>query len=187
MMINWGWEGYDPQIPENATMAYTLRPMWLVFKQLQDPTFKSFAIHNQHIFTMYNYKKKPKDRLYFHQLHLKLLSHNVHVGFSKQNVFLYSTFDWKIKQLVEGGFFAYWIDQYFSHPSLRKPEPEPDDDKVVLTMDHLSVGFTIWLGMLLIAAVAFIAEFLRVHLANYLQGIIFKMVLRKHQILQRNH
>ena len=37
-------------------------------------------------------------------------------------------------------------------------EKEEEEDKVVLTMDHMSVGFTLWLGMLLIA---FIMEFAR--------------------------
>ena len=159
----------------------------LVFKRLQDSSFKGFAIDNELVFSMYNYKKELEDRLNFHQLERKIISYNVHVVLRTDYDFLYSTFDWKIEQLVEGGFFALWIDRHLNHPSVQPPEQEPDDDKVVLTMDHLSVGFTIWLGMLSIALVVFIAEFVRVHLANYLQRILFQMVLRKHQRLQRNH
>ena len=179
-------ETYDKMFLEYVDDSeYVTRSMLVVFKQLQDSTFKSFAVHNEFTFSMYNYKKKPEDRLYFHQLELQILSFNVYVGFSPEHDFLYSTFDWKIKRLVEGGFFALWIDKYLSDFSLRKPNPE--DNKVVLTMDHLMVGFTIWLGMLLVASVAMIVELVRVHLAKYLLGIIFKMVVRKHQRLIRNH
>ena len=169
----------------NESLSYAMRSSLTIFMQLQDPTFKSFAIDNELNFSMYNYKKEPKDRLYFHQLERKIISYNVYVGFSPEREFLFSTFDWNIKQLVEGGFFALWIDRYLSHPSVQAPKP--GDTKVVLTMDHLMVGFTIWLGMLLIAFVAFTVEFLRVHLANYFQGILFQIILRKHQRLHRNH
>ena len=165
----------------------TVRSMAVILKQLQDPTFKSFAINNEFVFSMYNYEKEPKDRLYFHQIEQKILSYNVHVGFNPVYDFIFLTFDWKIKQLVESGFFALWIDRHFSHPSVQAPKPEPDDNKIVLTMDHLSVGFIIWLGMLSIASVAFIAESVRVYLKNYLQGIFFQMILKKHQRLQSNH
>ena len=136
---------------------------------------------------MYNYKKEPKDRLYFDHFDPDLRRYNVYVMLPRKSNFLYSTLDWKIRQLVEGGFFNYWIERYLSDSSLRKPEPEPDDDKVVLTMDHLSVGFIIFIGMLLVASVAMIAELVRVHLGNYLRGILFQMILKKHQRLRHNH
>ena len=177
-------EEYNKELIDKGE-KYAIRMALPVFKQLQGPTFKGFAIDNEYAFSMYNYKKEPKDRLYFHQLEQKIISYNTHVGFQTSHDFLYSTFDWKIKRLVEGGFFAHWIDRFINDPSVQAPEPE--DDKVVLTMDHLSVGFTIWFGVLVIASVAFIAEFVRVHLAKSLQGIIYQMILRKHQRLQRNH
>ena len=158
-----------------------------IMKQLQSSSFKGFVLDNDLTFSMYNYKKKPKDRLYFHQRDYGGFSNNVYIMLPSKNHFLYSTLDWKIKQLVEGGFFVHWFDRYLSDSSLQKPEPEPDGDKVVLTMDHLSVGFIIWLGMLLIASAAFIAEIARVHLANYLRGILFRMIWRKHQRLRQNH
>ena len=130
---------------------------------------------------MYNYRREPKDRRYFHQLDQKVLSYNVHVIFPLRQQFLYSTFDWKIRQLVEGGFFVHWFDRYLSDSSLRKPEPK--DSRVVLTMDHLSVGFNIFLGMLMIALLAFSVELARVHLANYLRGFLLQMILSKHQRL----
>ena len=166
---------------ENATSRHKAT----IHKQLQNSSFKSFLHDNELAFSMYNYKKEPKDRLYFHQLEKKAFSYNVYVMLPLKNNFLYSTLDRKIRQLVEGGFFVHWIDRYLSDSSLRKPEP--DDDKIVLTLDHLSVGFIIWLGMLLIASLVVIAELMRVHLPNYLRGILFQMILKKHQKMRRSH
>ena len=114
-----------------------------ILEDLQDSSFKSSGIFNDLFLSMYNYKKEPRDRFYFNQLEQKLLSHNVHISLPRKTHFLYSTFDWKIKQLIQGGFFDLWMEHYTSHSSLQKPEPDPDEGKVVLTMDHLSVGFTI--------------------------------------------
>ena len=184
-------EFIDSSLSESETKVFsrssfkgTYHSLITIFKQLQNASFKGFLLDKELDFTMYNYKKEPKDRLYFHQLEKKICSYNLHVTLPSKHNFLHSTLDRKIRQLVEGGFFAHWIDRYLSDSSLQKPEPEPDDDKVVLTMDHLSVGFIIWLGMLLIASAALTAELVRVHLANYLRGILFEMILRKHQRLR---
>ena len=157
-----------------------------ILKQLQNSSIKNFARENEFVFKTYNYKKEFKDRLYFRKLEFNVTSRNFHVLVPHENDYLYSTLDWKIKQLVEGGFFVHWFDRYLKDHSLRKPEPEPDDDKIVLTMDHLSVGFIIWFGMLLISSVAFIAELVQIYVPNYLRGILFQMVLRRHQRLHRN-
>ena len=178
----------------NETMSFscfndekntTLHPINKIFKQLQNSSCKNFAVFNELALSMLNYKKEPKDRVSFHQLEKKLLSHNIHVSLPLKHNFLYSTFEWKIKQLVQGGFFNHWMDRYLSHPSVKAPEPE--DNRVVLTMDHLSVGFTIWLGVLLIASIALVAELARFLIANYLREILFQMILRKHQKLRRRH
>ena len=163
----------------------TYHSVTTVLKQLQNSSFKGFVFDNELGFSMCNYKKQPQDRLYFHQIDCKIRSYNVHYILPSNRNFLYSTFDWKIRQLVEGGFFVHWIDRYLSDSSLRKPEPEPDDDKVVLTMDHLSVGFIIWLGILLIASLAFIAELAQFHLSNFFHETLFEMILKKHQRLRR--
>ena len=174
----------DSSLLEPKPSGVTFHNLITILKQLQNSSFKGFLHDNEFTLSMYNYKKEPKDRRFFHQLNKKFRSYNVHVQLPLKNNFLYSTLDRKVRQLVEGGLFAHWIDRYLSDSSLQKPEPEPDDDKVVLTMDHLSVGFIIWLGMLLIALVAMIAELVRAHLTNYLHGILFQMILRKYQRLQ---
>ena len=166
-------------------MSITYFPTLDVINGLQDPLFKGTAIYNELAFSMYNYKKEPKDRLYFHQLEQKVLSHNMHVALPKQQNFLFSTLDWKIKQLVQGGFFYHWMDRYLSHSSVQAPEPE--DGQIVLTMDHLSVGFTIWLGVLLIASIAFIGELFTFHSSNYFRGLLFQLVIAEYQKLNRSH
>ena len=85
-----------------------------IMKQLQSSSFKGFVLDNDLTFSMYNYKKKPKDRLYFHQRDYGGFSNNVHIMLPSKNHFLYSTLNRKIRQLVEGGFFVHWFDQYLS-------------------------------------------------------------------------
>ena len=169
--------------PQKKDVAY--HRMQTVFEQMQNSSYKGSFSNNEFAFLMYNYKKEPKDRFFFHQLDKRFRNHNVHVRLPQKRYFLYKTFNRKIRQLVEGGFFVHWFDRYLNDPSLRKPDPE--DDRVVLTMEHLSVGFIIWLGMLLIASLAVIIELVRVHLANYLRGILYQVILRKHQRLHRHH
>ena len=156
----------------NSTDVDVYQPFDEAFKQLQDSSSKRFVIYNELSLKMFNYKKEPKDRLYFHQLEQKVLSHNVHVALSQKSDSLHLSFDWKIKQLIQGGFFVHWIDRHMNHRSVK--EKEPEDDRVVLTMNHLSVGFIIWFGILLIALIALIAEFSQFYLANHFQKIFFK-------------
>ena len=167
----------------NGKLIYTYS-IDKVLRQLQDPSFKGTAVFNDIALKMYNYKKDPKDRLYFNQLEEKIMSDNVHVSLSDRSNFLYSTFDWKIKQLVEGGFFVHWMDRYTSHPSVQKSEP--GDSRIVLTMEHLSVGFTMWLGILRLASFALIGELAWFQRKNYLRGILFKMISWKYQKLRCN-
>ena len=62
--------------------VYVSRSMPVVFKQLQDPKFQSFAIHNELTFSMYNYKKKSGDRLFFYQLEQKMIE-ELHLFFTR--------------------------------------------------------------------------------------------------------
>ena len=155
-----------------------------ILEQSQNSSFKGSSIFNDLFLSMHNYKKEPEDRYYFNQLEQKVLSDNIHIALPRKSHFFYSTFDWKIKQLIQGGFFNVWIERYKSHSSVQSPQPDLDKGKVVLTMDHLSVGFIIWLVSLAIASVVMVVEIVRVHLANFFRGILFKMILRR---MQRNH
>ena len=54
-----------------------------------------------------------------------------------------------------------------------------EENKIVLTFDHLSVGFTIWIGMLLIAMLGFIAELARCYYSNYVKALVICTVLKR--------
>lgn len=69
-----------------------------------------------------------------------------------RNSVLFESFNNIIKRLLEGGILQIWIKQYYE--DVKKPEQGP----TVLTMEHLSVGFFIWLFFLLLAALGFIIE-----------------------------
>lgn len=63
----------------------------------------------------------------------------------------------KVNQLIEGGFFNLW----FSHQ--RKPSSEHKiqvETKIVLKIEHLGVGFSIFLVLLLITILVFVGELL---------------------------
>ena len=152
-----------------------------ILEQSQNSSFKGSSIFNDLFLSMFNYKKEPEDRLYFNQLDQNVISHNLHIKMPRKSHFLYSTFDWKIKQLIQGGFFNVWIERYKSHSSVQSPQPDPDKGKVVLTMDHLSVGFIIWLVSLAIASAVMVLEHARFHLSNFFYGTVRRIILRRLQ------
>ena len=138
---------------------------------LQDSSFKGAAIHRELNISIYNYKKRSGEKFYFHKLEQKVMSYNLAVFLPYEKKYLGPTFKWKIKQLIEGGFFDHWISNYMRHHSII--EKDLEDDKVVLTMnDHLYPGFAIWLTMLLIASIAFGAELARFYIRNSICNFI---------------
>lgn len=147
-----------------------------IFKKLQNSSFEGAAIYNNLDLTLRNYKKKSGEKLFFNKLDENILSYNLAIIFSGVRHPLHSTLKRKIKQLIQGGFFNFWINQYLNHPSIL--EQEIEEIRVVLTMDHLSVGFTIWLAMLLIAFIVFMVELAQFYLRIYLKSILIKIFLR---------
>ena len=131
---------------------------------------------------MYNYKKRPEEKLNFRKLEEKVISYNLAVHLPPYWTLLHSTVKTKVNQLVQAGFFKYWLEPYLNHPSMIE---EPfEEDKIVLTFDHLSVGFTIWIGMLLIALLGFIAEFARFRVPVYVEALMINIVLKSlHKII----
>lgn len=66
---------------------------------------------------------------------------------------LFSSFNNKVKQLFEAGLVQHWYLVW--NPKKNKPHPWGPS---VLTMDHLSMGFLVWLCCMLIAAFGFFLE-----------------------------
>lgn len=143
-----------------------------ILNETKNSSFKGTALLADSHLLFYNYKKQPADKIFFHKLKQIFLSYNMAIILPERIIYQ-STFKFKINQLIHGGFFDHWMNKYLHHPSLLKKQE--DDNKVVLTMDHLSVGFSIWLAMLLIASMMFITELARSKIAKYFREKIFKM------------
>lgn len=165
---------------------YLLYPVDSIFQQLKKESFKAAVVYNDLQLSLYNYKK-PENRtvLNFIKLDQKVISYNIGILLPAQKIYLHSTMKKKINQLIEAGFFNHWIDSYLSHRSVQVIETE--DVKVVLTMDHLSVGFILWFAVLLFASVAFIAELSRIFIPFFIHGMFFWNVLRYFYKFNRNH
>lgn len=72
------------------------------------------------------------------------------------NHFLYPSFNQKIDQLVTGGIIDEWYSKQKNHRYVvQKP---PKTAPFVLNMNHLSIGFQIWLSLLLVAFLVFLGE-----------------------------
>ena len=156
------------------------------FRQLHsNSSFKGAAMQRELDLFMYNYKKHPEEKLNFRKLEEKAISYNLAVHLPPYWTFLHSTVKTKVNQLIQAGFFKYWLDPYLNHPSMIE---EPlEEDKIVLTFDHLSVGFTLWIGMLLIATLGFIAEFARCYVPIYVKALVIKIVLKSFFKIISNH
>ena len=158
----------------NSTLVYSMDE---IFKQLHsNSSLKGFAVYPELYLFMYNYKKRLEQKIKFRNFEDKAISYNLVVTLPEQFKILHSTFKSKVNQLIQGGFFKYWLDPYLNHPSMH--EKPVEEDKIILTFDHLSVGFTIWIGMLLIATLGFIAELARFHVSNYVKALMINIVLK---------
>ena len=133
--------------------------MEAIFHQTQNSSFDGAVLYPELEMYMYNYKKAVEDKFHFHLLKEKLISYSIAVALPGYNSDMHSTLKLKISQFVQAGLFDHWIKHYMTDQSLI--EKEVEEDKIVLTIDHLSVGFTLWLGMLLIASIAFTIELTR--------------------------
>lgn len=88
----------------------------------------------------------------------KVLSAYVGLRFDRHS-FLYWPFNEKMKQLQPSGIVQLY---HLSDSKLKKhyaKKAGEDSEHVVLTMDHLSIGFLTWVLMLLISFIAFSIQF----------------------------
>lgn len=119
-----------------------------IYKKLEDPSFKGGLLTTTtHLDQVKNYN--------FDWRVLKeiLVSTNLGLVFKAHN-FLYQPFNGKIQQLIPSGIIDYWI-QFYGTKKLGSSAPS---GPIVLTMDHLMIGFQVTLVSLGLALIAFIIE-----------------------------
>lgn len=92
---------------------------------------------------------------------MKILEENVfalfYVVLFPQVHFLYKPFNDIILFVVQSGLIDYWERIRFP-PNFLLWKPQETADPVVLTWDHLYIGFYIWLFCIAVSAAAFVAE-----------------------------
>ena len=147
-----------------------------ILKETQNSSFKGAVVFNDLALSMKNFKKPADQKLYFNKLDEKVMSYNMAVRLPGYRDPLHSTFKLKINQLIQAGFFNYWMDVYLKDPSIVTQEEE--DVRVVLTMGHLDVGFILWISFLAIGCAAFVLELGRFYSTFYFDAFLRTTVLR---------
>ena len=126
-----------------------------ILESLQDSSFKGAAVFDEATLKVQNFERQ--ENLKFEIIERKIFSYNLGVATNAYSS-LNPIYLKKIWQLVEGGFFKLWFDREHNYRSLAKEVEE--DKKVVLTINHLGVGFLIILVLLTISMVIFFGEML---------------------------
>lgn len=153
----------------------------MVFKDLHDPNFRGCIID---LSLNLNLAEKMQSSLKFNRL-LEIISLNHAVCFERLS-FMSPIFRLKIEQLVTGGIWEK-MQSYYNHIlklSSKKPQPKPYD--TVLTLKHLSIGFYIWLLMILISSLAFIGEILKYWVPKVARMLFFEYILSRFNKMQRS-
>lgn len=148
---------------------------------LQNPSFKGCTIAESTIL-----KESENESIEFHLLEKKIITFNWGIAFQRSS-FLSPIFRTKIDQLVTAGLYDEWYRMISEKRKLfRKKQPKPYD--TVLTLQHLSIGFYIWLLMCLLSTCAFLGELLtywgpkvsRMLFFNYILSTFYKMQKSMH-------
>lgn len=155
-------------IGDKVVTWINIHSTYQILKRLENSSFHAAAIYNELDLSMINLMSSKDEKIHYIKLEEKLATFNKVIIFPTKKDFLYPTMKWKIKQLIEAGFFDYWMKHYITHSSVVQEEEEVET-RIVLTWDHLYVGFTLWMAMLLIAALSFIGEHIKAHILSFLQ------------------
>ena len=166
---------YDERFHERNETIKILSPRGILGK-IQDFSFKAAIVYDELALSMTNFKKPADQKLHFNKLEQKVMSYNMAVRLPDYRSLLHSTFKWKINQLIQAGFFNYWMDVYLKDPSIVTQEEE--DVRVVLTMGHLDVGFILWISFLAIGLAVFVLELGKFYSAFYFDAFLRTTVLK---------
>lgn len=102
----------------------------------------------------------------------------------RRNHHLFLGFNENIMHLISGGIIDKFIDGYNKHRYMtEKPAPP---DPVVLTLNHLGIGFQIWASMLTICFSVFVIELLHYWTPKIMQLMIFKQIIKSYFGIQRS-
>lgn len=119
------------------------------------------------------YNSNMKSRMQLTKLAERVILNHKCFAFEK-NAFVYAAFDRKIVQLVESGLADKFIRDYES--SIKMENFEEIDGPVVLTLNHLGVGFQIWLLFVFLSIAFFLLEmFVRSFLDSSYKKYLFEI------------
>lgn len=137
-----------------------------LFLGIQNSSFEGCILHDYFLLLMAKYQFNGT--LQWNTLDENVLSYNYGLALQRFH-FATPIFQDAIVQLIEGGFYDRWISHYLKDRfATWKPE---DAGPIVLTMNHLSIGFKLWLLMILLSSLAFVGELLYFHVPRYLKAI----------------
>lgn len=131
-----------------------------------------------------NKEREGKLRLKF--IDEKVMTFHMGIIFDRHS-FLHFAFNEKIKKLKESGILETFIFFNSKHRARYSKEIGEVTEPAVLTMDHLSTGFLIWIIMLFIALVVFAFE-LGVYWGQKLwRSLLLCSVLKSYFAIVENH
>jgi hypothetical protein len=122
---------------------------WTFYRNLTDGSKRALFTDTQGL-AYFQKVIAPKEPPTYIVLKEKIISDYLGIEFP-MNHFLFDAYNDKIIQMTETG-----ILQKILEPE--KHKPVASDDPVPLSLDHLSIWFLLWIGMLLITAFVFLGE-----------------------------
>jgi hypothetical protein len=121
---------------------------WDFRKSLTDGTNSAMIINS---LAQYFFRVEDKEPQPYVLLKEKIISDYVGV-LMQTNHFLFDAYNENVVRMTESGIMQKIIEE-------RKPKPFEDDQQIALSFEHLLIWFKVWIGLLLIASVVFIVEF----------------------------
>lgn len=152
-----------------------------IFPLIQDPMFHGSIVDDR--FHLLYDERRLYSEIEWNFLDETIASFNMAITFARLS-YLYPIFNKKIIQLDAGGFINYWISSTdwmnYNVKKIAAALKKPDySGKRVLTMTELTVGFAIWLLMILMSLMSFVGELLIFWTSTILRKIFFEFVIRQ--------
>lgn len=125
------------------------------FEKIKDSSFEGCLLQDNFLLLISNVVKKQSTQ--WITLKENILSNNLGL-ILRRDQFASPIFNEKINQFIGGGFFNQWMYEWTKSRYVieKPPEPEP----VILNMNHMEIGFVIWLLMLFLSSAVFLGEIL---------------------------